>query len=181
MEMNDILILSDDKTTVLSVKDKVVKSVVIPDCVTKIGENAFSGCESLESIDIPDSVTEIGKQAFKGCRSLKIIDIPNSVTKIGECVCCECAVLECINVVGNNSVYKSVEGVLYDKKMTSIIRFPMKHKNVAFVIPNSVTKIGLWAFDGCSSLESIVIPDSVTEIGGGAFSECESLESKDIV
>ena len=33
MEMNDILLLSDDKTTVLSVKDKDVKSVIIPDRV----------------------------------------------------------------------------------------------------------------------------------------------------
>jgi hypothetical protein len=39
-------------------------------------------------------------------------------------VCCECAVLECINVVGNNSVYKSVEGVLYDKKNDIYHPFP---------------------------------------------------------
>ena len=172
MAMNDILILSDDKTTVLSVKDKNVKSVIIPNCVTKIGENAFSGCESLESIDIPDSVTEIGKKAFRWCRSLKSIDIPNSVTKIGECVFCECAVLGRINVAGNNFVYKSVEGVLYDKKMTSIISSPIKQNKTTFVIPDNVTKICKGTFCKCGFLKSIVIPESVTEIGERAFAEC---------
>ncbi|MBR5780697.1 MAG: leucine-rich repeat domain-containing protein, partial [Bacteroidales bacterium] len=156
--MNDILILSDDKTTVLSVEDNDVESVVIPDSVTKIGNGAFSRCSHLKNIDIPESVTEIGDKAFSGCSSLKSIDIPNSVTKIGvwafsECSSLEsidipesvteivelafsgCSSLESIKVSKNNYVYKSVEGILYDKKMTSIIRFPMKHKNVAFVIP----------------------------------------------
>ncbi len=48
------------------------------------------------------------------------------------------------------------------------------------VIPNSVTKIGVWAFKGCTSLESIDIPNSVTSIGKYAFEGCTSLESIDI-
>ena len=47
----------------------------------------------------------------------------------------------------------------------------------SIVIPDSVTSIGLWAFSGCSSLTSIVIPDSVTNIGSSAFSGCSSLTS----
>ena len=58
--------------------------VVIPDSVTSIGDDAFSGCASLTSITIPDSVTSIGEEAFSGCESLAGITIPDSVTSIGE-------------------------------------------------------------------------------------------------
>ena len=111
--MNDILQLSDDKTTVLSVKDKDVKSVIIPNCVTEIGIEAFDGCRSLKSIVIPDSVTKIGKRAFRWCRSLKSVDIPDSVTKIGDQAFCCCFSLNSINVAENNSKYKSIDGVLF--------------------------------------------------------------------
>ncbi|MBO7227888.1 MAG: leucine-rich repeat protein, partial [Bacteroidales bacterium] len=43
--------------------------------------------------------------------------------------------------------------------------------------PDSVTEIGDWAFNDCSSLQSIVIPDSVTKIGKWAFNDCSSLQS----
>ena len=44
-------------------------------------------------------------------------------------------------------------------------------------IPGSVTTIGDYAFQGCSSLASVTIPDSVTEIGESAFEGCSSLAS----
>lgn len=60
-------------------------NVVIPDSVTEIGGEAFSGCTSLTNITIPDSVTEIGRSAFNGCTSLTKVSLPNNV-KLGEYV-----------------------------------------------------------------------------------------------
>ncbi len=62
---------------------KTATEFIVPDSVTTIGGQAFSGCESLTSIVIPDSVTEIGYEAFYGCTGLTSIVIPDSVTKIG--------------------------------------------------------------------------------------------------
>ena len=146
-------IMSDDGATVFDVYYKLVKSITIPDSVTKIGKGAFRRCYSLQSIVIPDSVTEIGEAAFKDCSSLQSIDVSN-----------------------DNMHFASVDGILFDKDLTVIVRFPQKYDVKEYVIPNSVTKIGSFAFSRCSSLESIDIPNSVTEIRDGAFDGCNSLE-----
>ena len=45
-------------------------TIELPDSVTSIGDQAFSGCSSLTTIELPDSVTGIGDQAFWGCDNL---------------------------------------------------------------------------------------------------------------
>ena len=60
-----------------------LESVTIPNSVTGIGDEAFRVCTSLTSMTIPNGVTEIGRHAFWGCASLASITIPNSVTSIG--------------------------------------------------------------------------------------------------
>lgn len=61
-----------------------LRTVEIPNSVTKIGDYAFKGCTSIRSIKIPNAVTTIGKWAFERCTMLKSIEIPNSVTTIGD-------------------------------------------------------------------------------------------------
>ena len=75
-----------------------LKSLVIPDSVTNIGDYAFSGCWSLSSVVIPDSVTSIGDYAFWNCRSLTDIVIPDSVTSIGESAFKNCISLKSFEI-----------------------------------------------------------------------------------
>ena len=58
---------------------------------------------------------------------------------------------------------------------TKIIKFIGSETEV--VIPEGVTEIGWYAFEGCISLKSVVIPCSVTDIGNAAFKDCTSLTS----
>ena len=74
---------SDDKTVLLECVNKGIQSVVIPEGVTEIGDNAFLDCSSLTSVTIPESVTYIGGGAFGDCSSLTSVTIPESVTYIG--------------------------------------------------------------------------------------------------
>ena len=73
--------------------DLSLRSLVIPDSVTSIGNSAFSGCKSLESLVIPDGVTSIGYCVFRGCSSLTDIVIPDSVTSIENCAFEDCSSL----------------------------------------------------------------------------------------
>ncbi|MBQ7632187.1 MAG: leucine-rich repeat domain-containing protein [Paludibacteraceae bacterium] len=144
--------------------------------VTSIGTYAFVDCSSLTSIEIPNSVTSIGEGAFSGCSNLTGITIPNSVTSIGAGAFSSCSGLTSINVESDNSNYSSVDGVLFNKDVTTLIQYP-RGKKGAYIIPNSVTSIGDFALFKCTNLTAITIPNSVTSIGTYAFAGCTGLTS----
>ena len=153
---------SIDNITVTN-KDNAV-SVDIYDGVTRIGDDAFSGCISLSSITIPNKVTYIGYSAFERCSALPSIDIPSSVTFIGSSAFNNCSSLSSITIP---SGVTSIENYAFNScsSLSSI------------TIPSGVTSIGGYSFQSCSSLSSVTIPNSVTSIGSSAFRYCSSLSS----
>ena len=149
-------------------------SVTLPDSVTSIGEYAFYNCRSLTSVTLPDSVTSIGNGAFYWCGSLTSVTIPDSVTSIGVGAFALCTSLTGIWVAEGNSYYASdASGVLFNKDKITLVQCPGTFRE--YTIPDSVTSIVGYAFDGCVSLTSVTIPDSVTSIGERAFDGCTSL------
>ena len=130
-----------------------VKSAVIADGVTSIGNEAFYHCTSLTSVTIPDSVTSIGDRVFSYCTSLTGIWVAE----------------------GNSHYSSDASGVLFNKDKTTLVQCPGAF--AAYTIPDSVTSIGRYAFYGCTSLTSVTIPGSVTSIGVYAFDSCASLIS----
>ena len=78
-----------------------IKDLVIPNSVTDISEDAFSGCTGLTSVTIPNSVTSIGVFAFSLCTGLTSVTIPNSVTSIGSSAFDGCSGLTSVTI-GNS-------------------------------------------------------------------------------
>lgn len=150
-------------------------SVTIPGSVTSIGESAFYSCTGLISVTIPDSVTSIGDYAFFLCSGLTSVTIPGSVTSIGYAAFTLCSGLTTINVDKNNNNYADIDGVLYNKGITALLKCPETRTSVT--IPNSVTSIYHGALWGCSGLTSVTIPGSVFYIGNYAFLDCSGLTS----
>ena len=87
---------------------KSMKELVIPDSVTRIGSDAFSGCTGLTSITIPDSVTSIGNSAFWNCTGLTSITIPDSVTSIGNYAFYNCSSLTSITFQGTKAQWNAI-------------------------------------------------------------------------
>ena len=153
-----------------------LKHIVIPDSAINIGANAFLGCGSLESVSMNHGVINIGKKAFADCYTLEEIVIPDSVTNIDVTAFDACSQLQSITVDADNESYSSIDGVLYNKAKTTLIKCP-EGRSESCTIPNSVIRIGENAFNGCMNLESVTIPTSVTSIGECAFCSCESLKT----
>ena len=149
-------------------------NVVVENGVTSIGSFAFAGLPNIKSITIPEGVTSIGMYAFRGCSGLESITIPKSLTSIefGAFQYCSAA----FNVNEDNTVFSSVDGVLFDKNMENLLQYHIGKQDSSYEIPNSVTSIGVCAFMGCKNLKSLIIPESVKSIGGTAFYTCSNFE-----
>ena len=147
-------------------------SINIPYGVKEIGNYAFSGCTSLSSITIPSSVERIGYGAFFACYGLTSLFIPASVTTIVDGAFMECISLESIIVDPGNPVYDSRDNcnAIIEKSSKTLIAGCMNS-----LVPDGIEAIGDEAFWACMGLTSLHLPNSVRSIGYGAFKWCNHL------
>ena len=141
---NDLPVVSVEASAFLN--NTAITSVVLPDGITSIGENAFNGCESLTSVTFGKNsqLSSIGPGAFNYCYSLESITIPESVTNIGSDAFIYCYGLRSVTF-GENSQLTSIGDGAFNwcESLESI------------TIPASVTSIGEWAFVECYRLVEV--------------------------
>ena len=157
-----------------------ITSVQLPDGLTSIGDYAFSNFD-MESIDIPAGVMSIGEAAFSFCVYLVSIDLPAGLTSIGGggSAFYYCDALSSINVPEENEHFCDIDGVLFNKQKTVLVKYPAHREGDSYTVSEGVTSIRVRAFDH-SILKTINLPKSLTDIGAGAFDYCYALEAIDI-
>ena len=127
---------------------------------------------------VPNGVVEIRVGSLWYSKHLVRLAIPSSVKSMSTLAGCER--LEEISVDPNNTVYCSVDGILFTKEQTKLLWYSRHRSDTSYDIPKSVEEIGSDAFADCKNLTSVHIPDSVTYISARAFSGCTGLTSIDI-
>ena len=152
-----------------------LESLVIPEGVTEIGSGIFERCSSLSTISFPSTLTTIGGGAFISCASLKNITIPASVTSIGDNAFYEIEGLESVTVEEGNTAYTSINGALYTKDLSVLMRVP--NNAAEFTVDEHTTTIGKAAFMNCHDLTSVVLPEGLIVIENYAFQYCSKLTS----
>ncbi len=181
------VLFNADKTILIRYpSDNTETSYTIPSSVKEISDEAFYNCSNLTSVIIPNGVTVIGNRAFYYCESLKSVTLPDSLKLIGQE-----AFFACYNLEGEIVLPENVElgwfAFYYCSKVTSI-ELPQSMEVIPpgafagvgitnFPKSNSLKKICLAAFSGCSGLASITIPDSVKYVQSGVFTGCSNLKT----
>ena len=200
---NSIISNTSSESFLKNIFGSQVKSYIIGDGVTSIGDYAFALCNDLTSVTIGNSVTSIGDFAFDRCSGLTSVTIPNSVTSIGDYAFYNCSDLTSVTIrssvasIGNEAFYGcSGLTAVYITSVDAWCRISFSDSDTSnplskahhlyyfygeevkdLIIPSSVTSIGGSAFRGCSGLTSVTIPNSVTSIGSDAFYGCSGLTS----
>ena len=142
----------------------------IPGTVTTIYNNAFN-YSILEEIIVPSSVTQIQSSALSNM-SLKYINIPSGLTDISILSFRSCNSMLAFDVDEDNPVYCDVDGVLYNKDKTKIIRYPFGKEEDTIHIAESVKYIEAYCFYQFRRFSDlhIILNDSIETIGSEAFS-----------
>ena len=179
-------------------------SVQIEEGITYLPENCFASNSSLLTVILPTSLEEIADGAFSDCTSLENVTLPESLLSLGVGVFSGDVGLQKIEISTENGTYTAIDGNLYNKAVTVLLQYAIGKTETGntFILPDSVTTIGAYAFSGssnlvtvnlnnavsiedyafenCNSLSGLIGMSDITTIGSYAFKGCTSLASVDL-
>jgi hypothetical protein len=139
--------------------------------VTSLGEYAFRNCFALTEIVIPENVTELGGKTFECTSALKSIVVTEGNPKYDSRENCNAIIETTTNTLlvgcSQTTIPESVTAIEGGAFLGSTMK--------EITIPNSVKRIGNYAFKWCFALKTIAIPKGVKSIGYEAFCECKNL------
>ena len=171
-----------------------LKTVLLPNSVTRIHDKAFYGCSSLETVLVPEHLVEIGDYAFYKCHNLEGFVLPSSLLSLGVNVFTDCYSLRSLTLntsasfhsyglayLLNGSSIETIQGpyATSDGKYAIInnaVTMAAGYNMTSAAIPSGVSSINPYVFYNNSSIKTVTIPESVNTIGAYSFYGCRSLD-----
>ncbi len=149
--------------------------LILPYCLKKIEKIAFSHT-GISLLYIPEACMTIEAEAFSYNQYLKKVFMAKNIKDIDPTAFIACPQLDGYYVETNNPYFSSIDGVLFSKDLTSLIRYPEGKQDATYVVPETVKTIKNNAFVYCSYIENIVLPQHLESIYSWAFVKCHMSE-----
>ncbi len=128
-----------------------IANLILPDVLTTLEDNAFRDA-NIASITLPSTPFAFQGDPLSYCQARLVL-------------------------ADDHPQYRMVDGVLYTKDMSRLVRYPNSDTRAAFEVPWGVRSIGHSAFASNAFITSVSLSDTVTDIGESAFQSCHMLQS----
>ena len=149
-------------------KDIVFPATYKGEAVVRIGDNIGQSLGELNAVVVSEGIREIGDKFLSGDKPIKQLTLPGTLTKIGTEFLGNMLVEEIIMSEGDGA-YVTKDGIMYSSDYATLVRYPSGKKDVFFIVPSGVEKIGKYAFMGSSYVQSVSLSTDTREIEDHAF------------
>ena len=151
--------------------------ISFPSSLKIIGVKAFFRCYNLSFIAFNEDLEEIGEDAFGFCTKIKTVNLGDRVSNIGYSAFNNCNKLSYFFVSEANQSYAAVDGILYDKNKSKLIRCPEGYDSDLVNVYTTVEILSPWCFSRCINVVDIILPRSLKKVLAFAFNDCHNILS----
>ena len=140
-----------------------IRTAVVQEGVTSVGDHFLYSCTRLTSIDLPDGLTSVGDYFLRGCTGLTSIDLPDGVTSVGDHFLRGCSGLTSIDLPdGLTSV-----GGHFLRGCSGL---------TSLTLPEGLSSVGDSFLNDCTGLTSLTLPAGLTSAGNYFLYDCTGLQ-----
>ena len=157
-----------------------LKEIRIPGSIGKVPYQLLANCTSLEKVEICEGIKMLESQFILGCTNLKQLSLPSTLESFSVGQLDNLNNIERVDVAIGCPVIQSVDGVLYEAGLKTLLYYPSASKLKVYVTPNKLQNIETNAITNARNLEKVVITNGVKVIYSNAFQKCERLKEVDM-
>lgn len=157
-------------------KSDIVRQIVLPDSLRALHASAISDFQNVDTLVIPEGVETMTSPFFAcGFRRIELPATLRGISGFKSDYSTDLYNLEQLAVAPDNTVFRSVDGVLFTADMQTLLFYPSNRPGAYYAVPQGVTTIASGAFSANRNLERLSLPMGLIAIEGRAFTDCERL------